>query len=263
VTAAPSRRRLLALAGGSLIAAPFAAAGAQLTMQGSAPPDVGRKFFGDGRVKGFAGNTVVCHLPQQGPGSEPFDALLDIYRQLPGSSFGKKMTALPPSSYHMTIFVGANDQERKPGLWPADLPLDLPMAACNERLAELLRSFRLDCALPFKMRVDTAEPAADERPLTIRLVPLDEAEAAKLARLRDRLSTLLGIRSKGHDTYRYHITLGYLIQWLTPAENADFRSALKSWNDDLARICPVIELGAPEYCTLEDMFAFKRQFFLS
>ncbi len=31
----------------------------------------------------------------------------------------------------------------------------------------------------------------------------------------------------------------------------------------IARRAPIITLGNPEYCLLKDMFAFKRQFFLS
>jgi hypothetical protein len=68
--------------------------------------------------------------------------------------------------------------------------------------------------------------------------------------------------SAGHDAYRFHITLGYLIRWLDPAEDADYRRALKTWREGLAKRCPVIELGAPEYCILADMYAFRRQFYL-
>lgn len=257
---APSRRVILS-AGLPVVA--LGGSIARADQRSPYPPDVGRKFHADGRVKPFAGNTIICHVPQQGPGSKIFDGLLDIYRQLPAHPFAAKVTALPPSSYHMTIFGGANDQDRKPGLWPADLPLDLPMVDCDRLLGERLKAFRLDCALPLRMRVNLAEPAASERPLTIRLLPVDDAEQAKLIRLRDRLSQALEIRSPAHDAYRFHITLGYLCRWLTPAEDADYRRALRTWREDLARRCPVIELGAPEYCTLADMFAFKRQFYLS
>lgn len=259
-----SRRDVLATAGAMLAASASISAGAAraASPRPAYPPDVGRKFSPDGRVLPFAGNTIICHVPQQGSGSETFDALLDIYRQLPGHAFGRKVTALPPSSYHMTIFGGANDGDRKPGLWPADLPLDLPMAECDRILGERLQAFQLDCALPLRMRVNLDEPAASERPLTIRLLPVDAEEQRKLSRLRDRLADLLRIRAPGHDTYRFHITLGYLTRWLTPAEDADYRLALKAWREGLAKQHPVIELGAPEYCLLTDMFAFKRQFYL-
>lgn len=76
------------------------------------PPDVGSKFDADGRVRPFAGNTVVCHLPQQGEHADAFEAMLDIYREAPSHPFMRKVALLPPSSYHMTVMGGANDTPR-------------------------------------------------------------------------------------------------------------------------------------------------------
>lgn len=257
-----SRREFLQLSASTL--AVTLSSGAVWADEQKLPRDVGRKFFADGRVKPFAGNTIVCHLPQQGEGSEPFNALLDFYREMPQHAFVRKLTLLPPSSYHMTIFGGANDQDRRLPVWPADLPLDMPIADCNRVLGERLRDFRLEESTPpYRMRVDLAEPSADEAPIVIRLLPVDDAERLRLSRLRDRLSKRLSVRAPNHDAYRFHITLAYQIQWLTPAEHAEFRRVLKGWHENLARRCPVIALGAPEYCYLKDMFAFERQFYLS
>lgn len=224
------------------------------------PPDVGRKFASDGTVLPFNGNTIICHLPQQGADSAPFDALLDVYRALPGEGWARKVAALPPSSYHMTIFGGANDKERHHPLWPADLPLDLPMGDCDRILGERLRAFRLgEEAGPYLMRVNPQEPHGGETPLTLRLLPADAAQDRRLRRLRDRLSQVLGIIDNDHDHYRFHITLGYQFAPLTAQEDAAWRLSLARWK----RQIPPITLGAPEYCLLSDMFAFKRQFYLS
>jgi hypothetical protein len=224
------------------------------------PPDVNRKFYPDGRVMPFAGNTIICHADQQGDRSAYFYALLDIYREAQGLDFMRKVTLLPPSSYHMTLFGGANDKGRKPGLWPSFVPLDASMEACNQAVAERLKNFQLDCELPLRMKVDPAPPS--EKPFTLRLLPVDAAEAAKLKRLRDRLSEVLGIREPGHDSYRFHTTLGYALRWLTSEENEQFQALMKKWRTSVAERCPVITFGAPEYCLLDDMYAFRRQFFL-
>jgi len=230
----------------------------------SALPDVGRKFAADGRVIPFAGNTIICHLPQQGPDSAPFDALLDIYRALPTQGWARKVAILPPSSYHMTIIGGANDKERRRPLWPTDLPLDLPMAECNRILGERLRHFALgEEAGPYHLRVDPREPSPMERPLTMRLLPLDQREDHRLRRLRDRLAAVLDIQDPGHDSYGFHITLGYQVAPLTDGEESAWRQALAGWKARMIAHAPVITLGAPEYCLLEDMFAFKRQFYLA
>ena len=229
----------------------------------AAPPDVGRKFFTDGRVMPFAGNTVICHLPQQGEGSEAFGALLDIYRAMPASRFTRKMAVLPPSSYHMTVIGGANDKDRRRPLWPAKVPLDASMAECNRFVGEQLRGVLLgEDAPPYKMTVDLTEPTASEGPLTLRLLPVDALTRDKLYRLRARLAEAMGIAIAVPDRYGFHITLGYDIAWLDAAEDAEFRQTFARWKREVVAKVPVIALGAPEYCTLDDMFHFSRQFYL-
>ncbi|KQM28122.1 hypothetical protein ASE57_07410 [Sphingomonas sp. Leaf11] len=228
------------------------------------PPDVGRKFAADGSVLPFEGNTIICHVPQQGNGSQTFDALLDVYRALPGEPWARKMTALPPSSYHMTIFGGANDKARRYPYWPAGMPLDTPIEECDRILGERLRTFRLgEDAAPYRMRVNMDEPPANETPLTVRLLPADQGMETRLRRLRDRLAEVTGIREPDHDRYRFHITLGYQFAALTPDEERAWRRSLAGWKAMIALRSPVIELGNPEYCILKDMFAFKREFYLS
>lgn len=252
------RRHWLKLAAG---AGAIALAPAQALAR-SAPRDVGRKFYPDGRVHPFRGNTIICHLPQQGPASEPFEALLDIYRQIPSRKFSRKVTLLPPSSYHMTIFGGANDPERKPGAWPASVPLDTPIDECTRILGERIKGAKIGDVAPIRMRVDTSPPSDSENPLTIRLMAVDAVEDARLRALRNRLSELFEIRSASHDRYRFHITLAYLIQHLDAGEQREFRAAYTEMHSELARRCPIIELGQPEYCSLDDMFHFKRLFYI-
>lgn len=106
-------------------------------------------------------------------------------------------------------------------------------------------------------------PPAGETPLTVRLLPTDDAVEARLRKLRDRLSDVTGIREPDHDRYRFHITLAYQVAPLAPKEDDAWRRSLAAWKAMIARRAPIITLGNPEYCLLKDMFAFKRQFFLS
>jgi hypothetical protein len=250
------RRELLGMLGATGVAV---ASQPALAKRGSSyTSEVGRKFYPDGRVHPFRGNTIVCHVDQQGANSGLFDALLDIYRQFPALRFANKITPLPPSSYHMTIFGGANHPERKPGLWPTSIPLDTPIEECTRILGERLEEAHLGPIAPIRMRVDLSEPAERETPFTIRLLPIDDAENQRLRSLRNRLSEILEIRSPSHDGYRFHVTLAYLIRTLNSSELREFRAAYRDRHAELARRCPVIEFGQPEYCSLEDMFHFKR-----
>lgn len=227
------------------------------------PPPVGYKFTQDGRVKPFAGNTIICHLPQQGTGQPVFDHFLDIYRELPAMRFARKITALPPSSYHMTIFGGATDTGRRQDLWPRGLAADMPIGECSHILGERLKMATFDCALPLRMRIDEREPPDHDEPLVIDLVPVDEAENRKLRRLRDELSTLLGIRAPRHDSYQFHVTLAYQTAWFDDSEQREYEQMTRHMRQHLRREIGVMELGAPEYCTFKDMFAFNRQFHLN
>jgi hypothetical protein len=257
-----NRRDLLKLAAASTAyLAGGGAAEAEIAHATPVPADVGRKFFANGRVRPFAGNTIICHAPQQGDNAGYFNALLDIYRDAVVLPYAKKIALTPPSSYHVTIFGGANDQERRPGLWPKAVPLDAGMTACNAWVAQKLKALSLDCALPLRFKIDLDPP--HEAPFVLRLLPVDAQEDAKLRRLIARLSATLGITPPGIDTYQFHTTLGYSLQWLDDNEDRDFQGRMTAWRGAINRQCPEIPFGAPEYCLLDDMYAFHRQFYLT
>ncbi|WP_082662734.1 MULTISPECIES: DUF1868 domain-containing protein [unclassified Sphingopyxis] len=249
----------------------FFAAGAAAALLAAAPAmakpasnerDATRKFFPDGRVHPFAGNTIICHLDQQGPRSSPFDTMLDIYRELPGRNYARKLALLPPSSYHMTLFGGATDANRAPGQWPRDVPADASIAECNRIVGERLRTGPVASPAEIRMKVDTSDSGYDGNTLRIPLAPRDAAEAETLSALRDSWSDVVGVRSPRHDEYQFHITIGYLIRPLSPRETRDALADMASWKARMTSRSPIIEFGRPEYCTFDDMFAFKRQFFL-
>jgi hypothetical protein len=225
------------------------------------PGTVGHKFLANGQVRAFAGNTILCHLPQQDAGFASFDALLDIYREFPRHAFMSKVAILPPSSYHMTVLGCADDENRKPGLWPKGVAFDASMADCDAALMSRLSSFSLDGQWPLRMRVDT-ERAGPGEGLRIELVPVDAQEEAKIRRLRDRLSDATGIRAPDHDRFTFHITLGYLVAELDRDERTAFEAARRRWHAELARKVPVFVMGVPEFCTFRDMYAFRRRLYI-
>ncbi|QND51307.1 DUF1868 domain-containing protein [Phyllobacterium sp. 628] len=236
---------------------------AQSSSQGEYTSAVGYKFSADGSVKPFPGNTIICHVPQQGENSDYFDALLDVFREAQHLDSMRKITLLPPSSYHMTVFEGASEGIRKAGAWPRDVSLDAPMDECSRILSAKLQEFKLNCELPLRMKVDPSPPVDRASALTLKLLPVDEAENAKLRKVRDQLSDYLGMSSPGHAAYRFHTTLGYQIRSFDPDEESRFQILWEKWRNDIMRKSPVIHFGAPEYCIFKDMYAFHRQFYLS
>ena len=221
-----------------------------------------RKFAPDGRVLPFAGSTVVCHLAQQGADSTAFDVLLDFYRTARWTSFGPKITLLPPSSYHMTVIGCATDSSREPGKWPAGVPLDAPIEECSRIIGERLRQAHWTDIAPIRMQVDSRVSGYDGNTLRIPLQPIDGPEFERLVRLRRAMAIAIGIPEPAPGAYQFHITLGYVVTPLGAAEQHEANAVLQDYQQRVAEAAPMLSLGAPEYCTFEDMFAFKRQFFV-
>lgn len=220
------------------------------------PPAVGRKFNADGSPFPFPGNTIISHIPMATPLS---DALTSVRDTLAAGGYAPCLALLPPSSYHMTVFEGVTESSRRNGIWPAGLPIDAPLSASHSYLERRLEGFEPDCPLPLRMRLDEFSLRRDPG-ATIRLLPLDERENRKLRRLRDRLSAQLQLRAPDHDTYGFHISLAYLVDWMTPEQQREYMAVQSDCFNMLRKRLPVIELGAPEFCVFYDMFAFDTRF---
>jgi hypothetical protein len=218
------------------------------------PLGIPGKFDIDGNVQPFPGNTIVSHLA---PSSALYASMLELYAKLEKSHLAPLYALLPPSSWHMTVFEGVCDQVRKPEFWSVDVPLDAPLEKCTSVFAERLSAFDLQCSPPYLMRVAGFDPF--EIGIGVHLEPRTAEEDARLRGLRDELSDTLKIRHPSHDTYGLHFSIAYLLRHLTPDQHSELRTLVI----DHCKTMPVeFELGAPEFCTFEDMFAFKRQFYL-
>lgn len=222
---------------------------------GGPPKGVGiGKFHPDGSVRPFPGNTLICHLPEDSVLQAP---LRRLYERLRLSELAPLYSLLPPSSWHMTIFEGVCDQVREPGFWPADLPLDAPLTACDALFEDRLASFDPKLDPPFEMEIAGWKPLVGG--ISLALKAATDAEERRLRDLRNRLSDLLGLRHPGHETYVFHLSIAYIIRHLSDAQ----RDALSAMMGEQSALLPAkFKLGAPEFCRFEDMFAFRRLFFL-
>lgn len=240
---------------GAALSAVAASAGAS-EKDGRKPSSVGYKFNADGSPCRFPGNTIVSHVPLGTPLS---DALTSVRDTLAAGSYAACLALLPPSSYHMTVFEGVTERSRREGPWPDGASTDAPLADINRELERRLEGFDLDCPLPLRMRLDEFNLRRDPG-ATLRLLPVDEQENRKLRRLRDRLAQRLQLRAPNHEAYGFHISLAYLIDWMTPEQTSEYAAVQAECFKMLQQRVPVIELGAPEYCVFYDMLAFDTQF---
>jgi len=219
------------------------------------PRDTLLKFNHDGSRRPFAGNTIICHLPQQCRVRDLTAALGSALRTSP---FAHKLGLLPSDSYHISIFPGVNDQDRAIYGWPADIPIDVPMRECNRIIGERIANFRMREELPIRVRVDREGTFGPQRVGSLRISPADDSENAKLRGLRDRLaSEVFRFRSKDHDTFGFHVTLSYQMSRLTIEEEREYQAILEQHVPGIIDAAPKIELGLPEFCTFEDMCRFE------
>lgn len=210
------------------------------------PAAVGEKFTADGQVLPTPGNTTLCHVDPSSPAHAHITAAQHRLRSGPHAD---AFAFLPPASFHMTVFEGVIDFVRTADRWPASVPLDAPVSDVTAVFDHQLSGIGL--AQSFDVR-----PVDLFAGFSLSMDGVDAAATQTLRRTRDQLSDATGIRRADHDSYRFHITLGYLLRWLTPDE-ADATLALsRDVCAQLIQDMPQLTLGPVEFCSFETMHHF-------
>ncbi|TKA78237.1 hypothetical protein B0A55_04786 [Friedmanniomyces simplex] len=218
------------------------------------PRWIGHKFSPDGQILPYPGNGVLSPLDPTSALHRSLQALLSDLQQ---QDFASLYTFLPPSSWHMTTYEGISDQIRLRDAWPADLPLTSSLKACHAHVATRLADLEHGLGAAVQMNVAGLEPLAEG--IALKLVPATSEGERALRDLRDRLSQRLGMRHPGHADYSFHMGLGYLLRHLSDEEEARIARFLQGWH---AKLPAFFELGVPEYCVYDDMYSFRRVFYL-
>jgi hypothetical protein len=173
--------------------------------------------------------------------------------------FASLLKFLPPSSWHMTIYEGITDQIRRRDSYPGELPLDSSLKICHAHLAERLAEFEhgLGPDGVGQMRIAGFEPLDDG--IALKLEPTTQDSEDNLRRLRDRLSERLEMRHPGHSNYSWHMGLAYTLRHLSSQDEEGIAGFLEEWQ---GRLPKAFDLSVPEFCVYDDMFQFRRIFFL-
>ena len=210
---------------------------------------IGVRFYEDGSVRRFSGNTVVADVTPELSAYPVMRRLETMFRE---AGLIDHYIMLPADSYHMTLFQGINDQNRGPDRWPAALPLDATMEQADEYFADAVRR----AGLPGPVRMRFAELSAGATCVTARLEPADAAQEKLLRDFRDRAAAELGHRIPGHESYRFHISLAYT-RIVPEGADAERLAALKQACTALLAAQPPFETTAPYIAYFNDMLAFS------
>ena len=207
----------------------------------------GVKFTPDGAVQRWPGNTFVCHINRT---SMAFEAILELQEEMKKSVFNRFFTFLPPPSFHMTVYQGLSP-DMKPGSgWPEGIPGGLSRDNVNAVFKERLEGLALPSS--FSIKVDGFFAGHS---LTVSGANEDEERALRQARVSLRDTT--GLSFGDFDDYVFHITLAYLIDWMsekTARELVDFSSGISQRVLDQIGD---IELGPVEFSCFDSMHHFE------
>ncbi|MGV8853226.1 MAG: DUF1868 domain-containing protein [Devosia sp.] len=215
--------------------------------QNPAPPrHLGTRYDRAGAFQPEAGNTVVCHVEE---GSATQQALVDARRQFATMADAANLALTPVASYHMTLFQGIIEARRAYPYWPRDIAGDMPILAMTEQFMQRLQGFAGGPG--FQVAVTAMVPTG------LRVEGITPADRQAMASWRNQFADLLGYRHPDHDSYEFHITMAYLIDWLDEASLPGWKAMLDAVEADIVQRAPVLELRAPAFCSFSDMNWFE------
>ncbi len=202
---------------------------------------IGKKFYEDGRVRRYPGNTVVADIL---PGCKAYDVMVQLRQWVADAGLTDYLILMPEDSYHMTLLRGLNDQVRKEAYWPAALPKDAPMVKVDDYISAAIEKTGLPG--PARMKFDSV--SISKTCMLVRLKPADAEQYQILRQFRDRGAENIGVFLPKHETYFFHITLAY-VRVVPEGEAARKLEQLKLQMDAFLA-------GQPEFCTAQPYMAY-------
>ena len=213
------------------------------------PPNLGQRYDSK-QFLPEAGNTVVCPLDFDDP---THAAVIEARRRmmtLPGAD--DHFIYTPASSLHMTVFEGVIETRRIPNTWPADFDLSASVKSATEAILARLAVFSPPPG--FAVRV------VGLRPTGLVLEGATEEDEANMREWREALTRPFVYRHDNHDSYRFHMTFAYPVEWLPDSAQDQWESEFASILSELVDAAPVIPLRRPAFCQFADMNRFDELF---
>jgi hypothetical protein len=128
--------------------------------------------------------------------------MTELHDALAQASFRHKLGLTSTDSYHMTIFPGANDQDRTAYGWPSYVPADAPIEVCSRMVGKRIAKAHFSSQLRLRVRVDREYTINFSTACGLRMIAADFDEEKKLRSLRDQLAKVVGFQIKDRATYQ-------------------------------------------------------------
>lgn len=212
---------------------------------------IGKKFHPDGSVRKYPGNTVVCMIP---PNTYVYEQLIRLWDDFRLSGLSDHYIALPPASYHMTLFSGVNDQVRSQEYWSRHLPLDATIGETDRFFQRQFQDVPVHVVSGIEIMFDQVH--LDDQDFRILLKPRHPEDDSTLASIRDQLSKRFGVHQPNHRQYRLHITLAYLWRKQDREQMKRVDEWIANTNRELQHNPVWFHLQTPELVLYDHMFDF-------
>lgn len=111
--------------------------------------------------------------------------------------------------------------------------------------------------MPFRLRLVGFKPLVNG--ISIHVEARSAEENVAIRGLRDRLVDIVGMKQGNHERYKFHLSVAYLLRFLSEEQEEELRTFLEGGFEGMPK---EFELGLPEFCKFEDMFAFERVSYL-
>ena len=210
---------------------------------------IGKKFYEDGSVRKYPGNTVVADVTPECPA---YEVMTRLHRMVKEHGFDRHIILLPTESYHMTVISGVNDQVRLDTHWPPSLPKDTSMDEVDDYIADAIGQLTMPQSI--RMRFDQIHFGSGA--MLVLLVPADEAQEKILREFRDRAAEAIGFRLPRHEKYRFHISLGYT-RIIPEGEDMDRMNRMIAEMNQYLEHRPAFEINSPYMAFYNDMYYFS------
>jgi hypothetical protein len=210
---------------------------------------VGTKFYPDGRIRSYPGNTVICPFAGD-PQIQPH--LVWVQEQFKSLNCGKKWAFLPPNSFHMTVMDLVCDEERIPAKWSTHFPLSTPLGDLDRYFRDKINTL----ILPKYFTMEFISLFSGDI-LVIVLCPADPDSANSLKIFRDQVSKVTGVRGPNFDGYIFHITLAYKLIELESAEQIELDTCITEINLYLCHNLNIFHTGQPKFMLFNNMVHFS------
>jgi hypothetical protein len=208
----------------------------------------GGKFTADGAPLIFPGNTFLCHID---PASEFNQALREVLDRLKLLPQANHFTFLPESSLHMTIFGGVCGSPLGEDGWPKGFSRDATLSHITGRYRDLFTGMQGTQRFGLK-------PVGIYAPAKIIMTPTTPEDAQSLRAMRHKLQELTGIYRPDIDSYRFHVSLAYLVRWLSRDDAIRYSKTTDAIFQECLGDIKSVDLGSVEFCEFETMHHFRQ-----